>query len=222
VLEQSAQTIYDPAEFDVPESVTPFEFSPAIRQATEQAPASVPVQAVPTAPTPSRPSPDFENIKLNLPSGSLGVSGPLPVPGSYSSGPLLAASGSELESMIDEGFLATQRLYIEGDADTDRTTDINLAAYNLPPAPTKEQRPAAKSASSKSASGGTSSRSGGSKSAQDEPINKMKQLKVLLDSGFITEVDYEAKKSRHPGTLLLVKRWTMDQRLVAWSLASHC
>jgi len=34
-----------------------------------------------------------------------------------------------------------------------------------------------------------------SKSNNDDPISKMKQLKMLLDAGFITIDDYEAKKA---------------------------
>ncbi len=146
-----------------------------------------------------------------LPTGPNMASGPLPLPGSLTSGPLLPATHSssnntELFSQTtdsDNENLATQLLYFDPalESDADRPTDINLGQYiaEISQA-SRHARSASTSTGTKPTSGrssgsGTSSRSTQSKAGGDDPISKMKQLKMLLDAGFITEADYEAKKA---------------------------
>jgi hypothetical protein len=129
----------------------------------------------------------------------------IPVPGSHSSGPLLAAAtshglGSEVtEPVLNSGGLSTQRLYSDGslDSDADRPTDINLGQYGVsgPLSANNSRNLGTKTPAARSANGPAPSRTGQGKSKGDDPISKMKQLKMLLDSGFITTDDYEAKKA---------------------------
>jgi hypothetical protein len=130
--------------------------------------------------------------------------GGMPVPGSTSSGPLLEASLGEgaltegLDSSLNSGGLPTQRLYMESplDMDSDRPTDINLGDYGVSgPLSSKNGKNGPAKGSPRAAGVAGPSRSGQSKNNPDDPINKMKQLKMLLDSGFITQDDYEAKKA---------------------------
>jgi hypothetical protein len=136
----------------------------------------------------------------------------LPVPGSRSSGPLLAASGDmdpTMEELYDNvNGMPTQRLeYGPVDAD-DVTTSVNLTLRDSMPGfdPTGENSgsletaggPAAQTSSDDGrASKAAGSRSSNSKSKAnvDDPIAKMKQLKTLLDTGLITEEDYASKKA---------------------------
>jgi hypothetical protein len=144
-----------------------------------------------------------------MPSAHDLAGGPLPMPGTLSSGPLLPASqfgltdtrGLSQPSATDTGTLSTQRLYYDSssdDAESDRPTDINLGHYPVPMSKSSRNGKVAGPASSKSQSSRSSGTSGGrssSKQSADDPISKMKQLKTLLDAGFITESDYEAKKA---------------------------
>jgi hypothetical protein len=128
----------------------------------------------------------------------------LPVPGSMSSGPLLAAS-ADMDAQMEELYrhtnaLATQRLDYEAQPEPgDVDTRINLALHNTP----ANQAPPTGRNSGQHASGelkgGRTSNSRGtggrSKSAADDPIARMKQLKALLDAGLITEDDYASKKA---------------------------
>jgi len=124
------------------------------------------------------------------------------LPGSHSSGPLLEASFEEIagqggiDSSLNSGSLPTQQLYMESplDGELDRPTDINLGLYSVSGplssgevngAPSKAMR----------VSSGTSPRLTQPRGNPDDPIAKMKKLKMLLDSGFITQEDYEAKKA---------------------------
>jgi hypothetical protein len=126
----------------------------------------------------------------------------MPVPGTTSSGPLLEASLSDglltggLDSSLNSGGLPTQQLYLESplDMDSDRPTDINLGDYGVSgPLSSKNGTSGQVKGHTRAAGGGP--RSGQAKNPADDPINKMKQLKMLLDSGFITADDYEAKKA---------------------------
>jgi hypothetical protein len=139
----------------------------------------------------------------------------LPMPGSTSSGPLLAASvdmDSDLEELYrNTSAMATQRLDYAGQPDQDDlATRINLSLRNTPPAqPAPGTRNSGglgrtganggqastdelKSARSSGSRGSSGSRS---KANADDPIAKMKQLKTLLDAGLITEEDYATKKA---------------------------
>jgi hypothetical protein len=150
-------------------------------------------------------------IGYMLPTSPNLASGPLPLPGSLTSGPLLPAapsSSNETElfsqtSDIDNENLSTQLLYFDPalESDADRPTDINLGQYVTETSQAsrngkKSTAPTgAKSTSGRSSGAGPSSRSSQPKSGADDPISKMKQLKMLLDAGFINEADYEAKKA---------------------------
>ena len=139
----------------------------------------------------------------------------LPVPGSMTSlasGPLLAASPNmehDLEDIYkNTGPMATQRL--EGDLQfdqTDRPTSINLAMSSIPShddldryqrsgiaLPAQGQRISSDD-QKKPRLGSTGNRTAGQKTPTDDPIAKMKQLKGLLDAGFITDEDYATKKA---------------------------
>lgn len=146
-------------------------------------------------------------LSIMQPTAPMLVSGPLPMPGSMTSGPLLAATsqmGAATGASHDSGSLATQHLYLEADSDSDRPTDINLGEYNVQPqASTRNSKSsgAGKAGTNSSpsrtatAASARSNGSNGGKTSGDDPISKMKQLKMLLDAGFITEADYEAKKA---------------------------
>jgi hypothetical protein len=139
----------------------------------------------------------------------------LPVPGSVTSltsGPLLAASSNIDHDMDDvyknTGPMATQRL--EGDLQfdqSDRPTSINLTMSSIPNpedaghdwgagAIHSSQVPrTASDDQKKPRTGNTANRTASAKVPVDDPIAKMKQLKALLDAGFITDEDYAAKKA---------------------------
>jgi hypothetical protein len=139
----------------------------------------------------------------------------LPVPGSMTSlasGPLLAASlnmDHELEDVYkNTGPMATQRL--EGDLQfdqTDRPTSINLTMSSIPnrddlshdwgasTTPTSAVPRTGSDDQKKPRMGNSANRTASPKAAVDDPIAKMKQLKALLDAGFITDEDYAAKKA---------------------------
>jgi Short C-terminal domain len=139
--------------------------------------------------------------------------GPLPLPGTLSSGPLLAASqygptdtralSQQSASDTDTGGLSTQYLHYDAstdDSDSDRPTDINLGQYPVPPSKSTRSgnssgASATKSQTSRSSGGSSSGRPSQPRQSGDDPISKMKKLKQLLDAGFITEADYEAKKA---------------------------
>lgn len=139
----------------------------------------------------------------------------LPVPGSMTgpaSGPLLAASPNMDREMVDvytnTGPMATQRL--EGDMQfdqSDRPTSINLTMNSIPnrddlghdwggrtTSSSEVQRPASDDLK-KPRMGNASNRTTSPKAPVDDPIAKMKQIKALLDAGFITDEDYAAKKA---------------------------
>jgi len=124
------------------------------------------------------------------------------VPGSLSSGPLLEASFGEIsgqggmDSSLNSGGLPTQQLYLESplNGDLDRPTDINLGLYSVSgPLSSGEVNGVPSKATRVPSS--TSPRLTQSRGNPDDPIAKMKKLKMLLDSGFITQEDYEAKKA---------------------------
>lgn len=139
----------------------------------------------------------------------------LPVPGSMtslSSGPLLAASANLDHDMEDAykntGPMATQRL--EGDLQfdqSDRPTSINLTMSNIPnreddghdwDARAVQSPQASRTAieeQKKPRAGNPAGRTATPKAPVDDPIAKMKQLKAMLDAGFITDEDYAAKKA---------------------------
>ena len=106
------------------------------------------------------------------------------------------------------GPMATQRL--EGDLQfdqSDRPTSINLTMSNIPNRADANhdwdagevhspQVPRATSDEQKKPrAGNTTGRTASAKAPADDPIAKMKQLKALLDAGFITDEDYAAKKA---------------------------
>ncbi len=139
----------------------------------------------------------------------------LPVPGSMtrlSSGPLLAASSHLDHDMEDlyknTGPMATQRL--EGDQQfdqSDRPTSINLTMGSIPnredaghdwdagAVHSPQVQRTASDDQKKPRVGNTANRTASPKIPLDDPIAKMKQLKALLDAGFITDEDYAAKKA---------------------------
>ncbi|MEO8288364.1 MAG: PH domain-containing protein [Chloroflexota bacterium] len=153
---------------------------------------------------------DIMNIMLPPPARV--QSGPLPMPGSLTSGPLLSGRLGGLDDLDfsdsadgddDTGSLATQRLDLEGHAesDADRPTDINLGQYDVPTtrAPRKSKSSAAPKApaaapKSPAAKASTPASRPAAKSNADDPMSKLKQLKMLLDAGLITQEDYEGKK----------------------------
>ncbi|MGA7730184.1 MAG: SHOCT domain-containing protein [Chloroflexia bacterium] len=155
----------------------------------------------------------FSNVHPTAPMGFKDYL--LPVPGSISSGPLLAAS-THMDAHLEELYrntnaLATQRLDYEAQPDPgDIDTRINLALHNTPtnqaPPPARNSGGLGRGAASSSQSasgelkggrgGGSRGTSGSrSKSGADDPIAKMKQLKAMLDAGLITEEDYTSKKA---------------------------
>jgi hypothetical protein len=121
------------------------------------------------------------------------------------SGPLLAATPPSFNDTIlfpnfsdtDSGGLSTQRLYYDplGGSDADRPTDINLGQYPKQSVRGGRAGVSTGQKSGKSSGSNAASRPSQSKAGVDDPISKMKQLKMLLDAGFITEADYEAKKA---------------------------
>jgi hypothetical protein len=139
----------------------------------------------------------------------------LPVPGSLvgaMSGPLLPASNMDhaMEDVYNNASpMATQRLESDLQFDLgDRPTSVNLNMSSLPAkdqhnsdwgAPEAPSTHASRSLvdeQKKSKSPGSASpRTTGLKASADDPIAKMKQLKAMLDAGFITDEDYAAKKA---------------------------
>ncbi|MEP6774841.1 MAG: SHOCT domain-containing protein [Chloroflexota bacterium] len=138
----------------------------------------------------------------------------LPVPGSMTSmasGPLLAASSNmdhDLEDVYkNTGPMPTQRL--EGDPQfdqTDRPTSINLSMSSIPSrgelakdwggmSPTSQVSRTSSDDQRKPRLGNATNRTANPKAPADDPIAKMKQLKALLDAGFIDDEDYAAKKA---------------------------
>lgn len=154
-----------------------------------------------------------DNAHPTAPMGS--VDAYLPVPGSMTSmtsGPLLAASSNMDHDMEDvyknAGPMATQRL--EGDLQfdqTDRPTSINLTMSSIPnrerpgddwghgSVPSSQVPRDSSDEQKKPRVGNAANRTAGPKAPADDPIAKMKQLKALLDAGFITDEDYAAKKA---------------------------
>jgi len=125
----------------------------------------------------------------------------MPMPGTHSSGPLLEAAFGDgsaqggMDSALNSGGLPTQELYMEPSLDvaSDRPTDINLGVYSVSGPLSSRDLNGVASKVPRSAGSGT--RTGQPRSHPDDPISKMKKLKMLLDSGFITQEDYEAKKA---------------------------
>jgi Short C-terminal domain len=159
---------------------------------------------------------DSSNSHPTEPMGS--VDDFLPVPGSMTSGPLLAASAN-MDREMEDGYtnaspMATQRLDYEHQMDPgDRPTSINLTMSSIPTPSNERERRVSGWRNSETPSGqaprtsgddpkkprgsgsSTFSRASSSKSAAEDPIAKMKQLKAMLDAGFITDEDYATKKA---------------------------
>jgi hypothetical protein len=126
--------------------------------------------------------------------------GQVPLPGSRSSGPLLEAmydNGRPIySSNLVSGSLETQELTASRLGDmVDRITSTNLAAHNGDHNQTagRTRRPVASAGKSRQAVAPGSK--GQARSDADDPVQKMTQLKAMLDAGLIEREDYEAKKA---------------------------
>jgi hypothetical protein len=135
------------------------------------------------------------------------VDGPMPLPGSHSSGPLLEAAfeygGPGYAEDLISGSLETQRLPARRNPDlTDRITSTNLAserAERVQVAGRSRRSSAARTPAqgtpvSRQQVSSPAARASGRADA-DDPVQKMKQLKAMLDAGLIDHDDYEAKKA---------------------------
>jgi hypothetical protein len=134
--------------------------------------------------------------------------GLMPLPGSHSSGPLLEAAydygGSVYAEDMISGSLETQQLNTNRAADlADRNTSTHLSGggEDRVQVAGRSRRPSAASRtpapmSQKSRQSGMSQapRAHGRFDA-DDPVQKMKQLKAMLDAGLIDNADYESKKA---------------------------
>ena len=133
--------------------------------------------------------------------------GPMPLPGSHSSGPLLEAAfeyggPGYTEDMIS-GSLETQQLSARRVADlTDRITSTNLAGEKAERVQVAGRSRRSSAVRTPAQSPPVSRQQGSSPAARpsgradaDDPVQKMKQLKAMLDAGLIDHDDYEAKKA---------------------------
>ena len=124
---------------------------------------------------------------------------PMPLPGSMSSGPLLAAAyenGPPVypEDMISGG-LDTQNLYLHREDSADRITSTNLNGQTdrRVQAGGRSRRPSG--VSRPPVSPAARNRQPAARPEADDPVQKMKQLKAMLDAGLIDGADYEVKKA---------------------------
>jgi hypothetical protein len=133
--------------------------------------------------------------------------GPMPLPGSLSSGPLLEAAyeydPSAYRAELISGSLETQQLYAHRASElADRITSTNLSAQREGPVqaegrsrrPAVARQPAPSSPKPRQAGNPPAARANGRADA-DDPVLKMKKLKEMLDAGLIDKEDYEAKKA---------------------------
>ncbi len=137
-------------------------------------------------------------------SGALGATDyaeePMPLPGSMSSGPLLEAAyenGPPVypEEMVSGG-LDTQNLYSHraGDAaDRITSTSLNGQTDGRGQAGGRSRRPAG--VSRPQITSAARNRQAVARPETDDPVQKMKQLKAMLDAGLIDGADYEVKKA---------------------------
>jgi hypothetical protein len=99
-------------------------------------------------------------------------------------------------SNLVSGSLETQELTASRLGDmVDRITSTNLAAHNGDHNQTagRTRRPVASAGKSRQAVAPGSK--GQARSDADDPVQKMTQLKAMLDAGLIEREDYEAKKA---------------------------
>ncbi|HET9494237.1 MAG TPA: PH domain-containing protein [Chloroflexia bacterium] len=133
--------------------------------------------------------------------------GPMPLPGSMSSGPLLEAAyeydPSAYPGELLSGGLETQQLYSHRAGElADRITSTNLSNGHEEPLqaggrtrrPAVSRQPAAPSPKTRQTGTTPAARVNGRADA-DDPVLKMKKLKEMLDAGLIDGDDYEAKKA---------------------------